>query len=151
LIVALLSGAITLRNGSKTYENSLGIQDLKGAVDRDLERLRAKLSHGQIVSSTQWNAEFSSYQAIWKGMASARFSAECEPGLGTAQAITATGHKLARVVYHVLHSKELYTETVFHRCDEQEQQRAEMRLRKHAALLGLQLLTHLNKLSNLIN
>jgi transposase len=60
--------------------------------------------------------------------------------LGTAQAITATAHKLARVVYHVLHSKEPYTETVFHRCDEQEQQRAEMRLRKHAALLGFQLL-----------
>jgi len=30
--------------------------------------------------------------------------------LGTAQAITATAHKLARVVYHVLHSKEPYTE-----------------------------------------
>jgi hypothetical protein len=72
LIVALLSGAITLRNGSKTNENSLGIQDLKGAVDRDLERLRAKLSHGQIVNSTQWNAEFSSYQAIWKGMVAVR-------------------------------------------------------------------------------
>jgi hypothetical protein len=33
--------------------------------------------------------------------------------LGTAQAITATAHKLARVVYHVLHGKEPYTETVF--------------------------------------
>ena len=32
--------------------------------------------------------------------------------LGTAQAITATAHKLARVVYHVLHSKEPYTEIV---------------------------------------
>jgi hypothetical protein len=72
LIVVLLSGAITLRNRSKTNENSLGIQDLKGAVDRDLERLRAKLSHGQIVNSTQWNAEFSSYQAIWKGMVAVR-------------------------------------------------------------------------------
>ena len=60
--------------------------------------------------------------------------------LGTAQAITATAHKLARVVYHVLHSKEPYTETVFQRCDEQEQQRAEMRLRKHAAQLDFQLL-----------
>jgi hypothetical protein len=60
--------------------------------------------------------------------------------LGTAQAITATAHKLARVIYHVLNSKEPYTETVFHRCDEQEQQRAEMRLRKHAAQLGFQLL-----------
>jgi hypothetical protein len=72
LIVAFLSGAITLRNGSKTNQNSLEIQDLKGAVDRDLERLRAKLSHGQIVSLTQWNAEFSSYQAIWKGMVAIR-------------------------------------------------------------------------------
>jgi hypothetical protein len=72
LIVTLLSGAITLRNGSKTNENSLGTQDLKGAVHRDLERSRAKLSHGQIVSSTQWNAEFSSYQAIWKGMVAVR-------------------------------------------------------------------------------
>jgi hypothetical protein len=46
--------------------------------------------------------------------------------LGTAQAITATAHKLSRVVYHVLQQR-TYTETVFHRCDEQEQQRAEMR------------------------
>jgi hypothetical protein len=34
LIVALFSGAITLRNGSKTNENSLEIQGLKGTVDR---------------------------------------------------------------------------------------------------------------------
>jgi hypothetical protein len=33
LIVALLSGAVTLRNSSKTNENSLEIQDFKGAVD----------------------------------------------------------------------------------------------------------------------
>src|ERR1700750_2293555 len=72
LIVALLSCAVTLWNGSKRNENSLEIQDLKGAVDRDLERLRAKLSHGQIVSSTQWNIEFSAYQAIWKGMVAVR-------------------------------------------------------------------------------
>jgi hypothetical protein len=72
LIVALSSGAITLRNGSKTNANSLQIQELKGAVDRDLERLKAKLSHGQIVSSTQWSAEFSSYQAIWKGIVAVR-------------------------------------------------------------------------------
>ena len=72
LIVALVSGAISLRNRSKTDANSREIQNLKGAVDRDLERLKAKLSHGQIVSSTQWNAEFGSYQAIWKGMVAVR-------------------------------------------------------------------------------
>jgi hypothetical protein len=72
LIVALLSGAFALWNSSKTNANSLEIQNLKGAVDKDLERLKAKLSHGQIVSSTQWNAEFTSYQAIWKGMVAVR-------------------------------------------------------------------------------
>ena len=72
LIVASLSGAIALWSSSKSSANSLAIQNLKGAVDRDLERLKAKLSHGQIVSSTQWNAEFTSYQAIWKGMVAVR-------------------------------------------------------------------------------
>jgi transposase len=60
--------------------------------------------------------------------------------LGTAQAITATAHKIARILYHVLLTKERYAETVFHRCDEQAQRRAEMRLRKQAAHLGFQLL-----------
>ena len=72
LIVAFVSSGIALWNRSKTNENSLEIQELKSAVDRDLERLKAKLSHGQMVSSTQWTAEFNSYQAIWKGMVAIR-------------------------------------------------------------------------------
>jgi transposase len=60
--------------------------------------------------------------------------------LGTAQAITATAHKIARILYHVLSTKEPYTETVFHLYDEQAHQRAETRLRKQAARLGFQLL-----------
>ena len=39
--------------------------------------------------------------------------------LGTPQAITATAHKLARILYGVLLTKEAYTEIIFHRCDEQ--------------------------------
>jgi hypothetical protein len=72
LILALLSGGIALWNSRRTNAQSLEIQALKGAVDRNLEILKAKLSHGQIVSSTQWNAEFASYQAIWKGMVAVR-------------------------------------------------------------------------------
>lgn len=72
LVVAFLSGWFTRRNSRKTDDNSLAIQDLKGAVDRDLERLKAKLSHGQLINSTQWNAEFSSYQTVWKGMVAIR-------------------------------------------------------------------------------
>ena len=60
--------------------------------------------------------------------------------LGTAQAITATAHKIARILYHVLLTKEPYGDTVFHRCDEQAHRRAEMRLRKQAAQLGFQVL-----------
>lgn len=60
--------------------------------------------------------------------------------LGTAQAITATAHKIARVLYHILLTKQPYTETVFHRCDEHARRRAEMRLRKQAALLGFQII-----------
>ena len=60
--------------------------------------------------------------------------------LGTAQAITATVHKIARILYHALSTKEPYAETFFHRYDEQAHQRAEMRLRKQAIQLGFQLL-----------
>jgi hypothetical protein len=72
LIVAIGSGVIAVRNNNKSRANSLEIQKLKGAINDDLERLKAKLSHGQIVSSTQWNAEFKSYQDIWKGMVAIR-------------------------------------------------------------------------------
>jgi hypothetical protein len=60
--------------------------------------------------------------------------------LGTAQAITATAHKIARVLCHVLLTKEPYAETVFHQSDEHARLRAEMRLLKHAALLGFQVI-----------
>jgi len=60
--------------------------------------------------------------------------------LGTAQAITATAHKIARVLYHVLLTKEPYAEAAFHRSDEHARRRAEMRLRKQAALLGFQII-----------
>jgi transposase len=60
--------------------------------------------------------------------------------LGKPQAITATAHKLARIVFHLLRTKEAYTENVFVRCEEEAQKRAELRLRKHAAQLGFQVI-----------
>jgi transposase len=60
--------------------------------------------------------------------------------LGAAQAITATAHKIARVLYHVLLNKEPYAETLFHQYDQQAHERAEMRIRKQAAALGFQLI-----------
>lgn len=59
--------------------------------------------------------------------------------LGDPEAVTATAHKLARIVYHLLSTKEAYSEEVFVRCDHLTSQRAEIRLRKQAANLGYQL------------
>src|SRR5437867_5130521 len=56
--------------------------------------------------------------------------------LGKAQAITATAHKLARIVFHLLNTKEAYNESVFRRCEEEALKHAELRLRKHAARMG---------------
>jgi len=60
--------------------------------------------------------------------------------LGKPQAVTATAHKLARIIYHLLNTKEPYNEGVFHKCEEESTRRAEARLRKQAAQLGFQVL-----------
>jgi len=64
--------------------------------------------------------------------------------LGKPQAITATAHKLARIVFHLLNTKEAYNESVFHRCEEEALKHAELRLRKHAARMGFQLVPAAN-------
>jgi transposase len=56
--------------------------------------------------------------------------------LGKAQAITATAHKLSRIVYQMLVTKELYREEVFKRNEEEELRRAASRLQRQAAQLG---------------
>jgi transposase len=56
--------------------------------------------------------------------------------LGRPQAITATAHKLARIVFHLLSTKEAYTESVFHKSEEETIRRAQYRLRRQAAQLG---------------
>jgi transposase len=56
--------------------------------------------------------------------------------LGAPEAVTATAHKLARIVYHLLSTKQQYSESVLVKCDRQGNVRAEMRLRKQAANFG---------------
>jgi hypothetical protein len=60
--------------------------------------------------------------------------------LGRPQAITATAHKLARIVYHLLGTKEAYNESVFHKSEADTIRRAEYRLRRQAAQLGFQVI-----------
>jgi len=67
------------------------------------------------------------------------FYREMKWRLGAPAAVTATAHKLARIVYHLLSTRQPYTDQVFSRCDQQASVRAEKRLRKQAAELGFQL------------
>jgi transposase len=60
--------------------------------------------------------------------------------LGKPSAITATAHKLARIVFHLLTTKEPYNESVFVRFEEETKKRAELRLKKQAAQLGFQVI-----------
>ena len=60
--------------------------------------------------------------------------------LGRPQAITATAHKLVRIIFHLLTTKEAYNESVFHKTEEESIRRAQYRLRRQAAQLGFQVI-----------
>jgi transposase len=59
--------------------------------------------------------------------------------LGAPKAITAAAHKLARIVYHLVTSRQAYDEGIYAREEERYRQRKEQRLRREAAQLGLAL------------
>jgi len=64
--------------------------------------------------------------------------------LGKPQAVTATAHKFARIIFHQLSTKEPYNQAVFHQCEQATLRRAELRLRKQAAQLGFQIVPAAN-------
>jgi transposase len=59
--------------------------------------------------------------------------------LGAPKAITAAAHKLARIVYHLLTTKEVYDDSVFARAEARYRIRSENRLKAQAKALGFTL------------
>ena len=59
--------------------------------------------------------------------------------LGTPAAITAAAHKLARILYHLITTRQPYEESVFAVMEERARQRQLSRLKKQAADLGFRL------------
>jgi len=59
--------------------------------------------------------------------------------LGAPKAITATAHKLARIVYHLLTTRQSYDEGIFAKHEQNSRARTEARLRAQAKELGLRL------------
>lgn len=58
---------------------------------------------------------------------------------GAPKAITATAHKLARIVFHLVKTGKTYDESVFAELENEHKQRMERNLKKHAKMLGFQL------------
>lgn len=59
--------------------------------------------------------------------------------LGPSKAITATAHKLARIIYHLVTTRQPYDESVFHQHDQLNQKRKTRRLQAQAKALGFAL------------
>ena len=59
--------------------------------------------------------------------------------LGAPKAITATAHKLARIIYHLITTQQPYDESVFALAEQEQQRRREHHLRKHAKAMGFTL------------
>lgn len=72
LVAAFAAGGFTLFNTWRLNKKDAEIESLKGEISRDIERLKAELSHGQVVRKAQWDVEFSAYQAIWKAIVPVR-------------------------------------------------------------------------------
>jgi transposase len=60
--------------------------------------------------------------------------------LGAPKAITAAAHKLARIIFHMLTTREPYDESVFAKAEQKNLQRMESRLKAQAQALGYKLL-----------
>ena len=58
---------------------------------------------------------------------------------GAPKAITATAHKLARIIYHLVKEQKSFDETIFAEHEQAHQERLKKRLAKQAKSLGLQL------------
>lgn len=51
LAVALIGGGIAVFNTLRTNDNQLDVEAFKADISRDLEHVKAELSHGQLISS----------------------------------------------------------------------------------------------------
>ena len=59
--------------------------------------------------------------------------------LGSPKAITAAAHKLARIVYQLLTTRQSYDETIFAKSEQAARLRTEAKLKAQAKALGFQL------------
>jgi uncharacterized protein YdiU (UPF0061 family) len=91
--------------------------------------------NNRVARALRMAAQALSYSHGWLGQYYRRMRAK----LGGPKAVTATAHKLARIIYHLLTTRQGYDETVFAQQEAQNKQRNESRLRHQARNLGYEL------------
>lgn len=96
---------------------------------------RTRKVNNRVAKALRMAAQALSRSYGWLGQYYRRMRAK----LGGPKAITATAHKLARIVYHLLTTGQAYDETVFAQQEAQHKQRNESRLRQQARKLGFEL------------
>jgi hypothetical protein len=60
--------------------------------------------------------------------------------MGTPKAMTATAHKLARIIFHVITTQQPYDTTIFQKLEERRQRQKSARLHAQARELGFKLI-----------
>ena len=93
---------------------------------------RTRAVNNRAAKALRLAAQTLSRSNSWLGQSYRRMRAK----LGAPKAITATAHKLARIIYHLLTTGKAYDETVFAQLETENQQRTEKRLRHQARKLG---------------
>lgn len=73
-------------------------------------------------------------KTIWEN------SSDASPASSTGPGDYSHSPQLARIVFHLLSTKEAYTESVFHKSEEETLRRAQYRLRSQTAQLGFQVI-----------
>jgi transposase len=96
---------------------------------------RTRKVNNRVARALRMAAQALSRSHGWLGQYYRRMRAK----LGGPKAVTATAHKLARIVYHLLTTGQAYNESVFAQQEAQNKQRNENRLRHQARKLGFEL------------
>ena len=98
-------------------------------------RAKTRSVNNRAATALRLSAQTLSRSSCWLGQSYRRMRAK----LGAPKAITATAHKLARIIYHLLTTGQPYDESVFAQQEAQNKQRNEIRLRHQARKLGFEL------------
>jgi transposase len=142
--------------------NSLLIHTLLGEIGPDLSKFRTASAFASWLGLCPDN-DISGGKILWAGTrkvnnraakalrlaAHTLHHSDCALGqyyrrmrakLGPPQAVTATAHKLARIVYHLLTTGQAYDESVFAQDENRSTKQVEKRLKAQARALGFQLI-----------